>query len=64
MDTKLLNLLVFISLLYFTRNIYCFGGGSWAEGKRTILQDRPHLNAIVRILNEFRRRELVSEGVG
>ena len=54
-------LVTFILTLLFVTGSNCIGGGSWTEGKREQSISNSNSASIIRILNELRRRELVSK---
>ena len=54
-------LVTFILTLFFVTGSNCIGGGSWTEGKREQSISNSNSASIIRILNELRRRELVSK---
>ena len=55
------NLVIFILILLFATGSNCIGGGSWTEGKREQSISNSNSAPIIRILNELRRRALVSK---
>ena len=54
-------LVTFILTLLFVTGSNCIGGGSWTEGKREQSISNSNSASIIRILNELKRRELVSK---
>ena len=54
-------LVTFILILLFVTGSNGIGGGSWTEGKREQSISNSNSASILRILNELRRRELVSK---